>query len=211
MKQKTIYSGIMALAMLLNILSSNTVQAQDQSSLEAAFSNSYKMEVKGEYEAAIKGLQEVYSETSYQINLRLGWLHYLAGLFTESLAYYQKTITLMPYAIEAKLGYVYPAAALGNWEQVMKQYKAILTIDPQNTTANYRMGSIYYGRKDYATAFKYLEKVVNLYPFDYNGVVLLAWTNYQMGRTREAKILFQKALLISPGDASATEGLGLIK
>jgi hypothetical protein len=40
---------------------------------------------------------------------------------------------------------------------------------------------------------------------------MFAWTNYMLGKTREAKILFNKVLLISPNDISATEGLGLIK
>ncbi|MEZ5148221.1 MAG: hypothetical protein R2759_14455 [Bacteroidales bacterium] len=76
----------------------------------------------------------------------------MAGYFTESLAYYQRCIDLKPLSLEAKFGYVYPASAIGNWEQVKKQYNDILAIDPQNTTANYRLGSIYYGNEDYTTA-----------------------------------------------------------
>jgi len=40
---------------------------------------------------------------------------------------------------------------------------------------------------------------------------MLAWTNFKLGKFREAKVLFSKALLIQPGDESALEGLGLIK
>jgi len=40
---------------------------------------------------------------------------------------------------------------------------------------------------------------------------MLAWTNHMMGKSREAKVLFQKALLIRPDNASALEGLGLVK
>jgi cytochrome c-type biogenesis protein CcmH/NrfG len=73
------------------------------------------------------------------------------------------------------------------------------------------MASIYYGRKDYAKAEKYLEKVVNLYPFDYDSMILYAWTNFQLGKLREAQVLFNKVLLNKPKDASALEGLSLIK
>jgi tetratricopeptide (TPR) repeat protein len=156
-------------------------------------------------------MKTIYQADSYEINLRLGWVTYLAGLFTESSAYYQDAIKLKPYSIEAKFGVVYPASALGNWEQVITQYNDILTIDPQNTLANYRMGSIYYGRKDFVKAEKYLEKVVNLYPFDYDSMVLYAWTNLKLGKTREAQVLFNKVLLIRPKDVSALEGLALIK
>ena len=182
-----------------------------QTALETVFSNSYKSEAAGKYSDAIKAVKEVYDEKSYEVNLRLAYLNYEAGLFTESTTYYEKAIALRPYSIEARFGYVLPAAALGNWDKVLNQYFEIVKIDPQNTKANYRIGSIYYGRKDYVNSFKYLEKVVNVYPFDYDGLILYAWANFQLGKTKEAKLLFEKVLLLSPRDKSALEGLGLIK
>jgi len=179
--------------------------------IEDAFASSYLLQDKANYTGAIAALKAVYDENSYEINVRLGWLNYLGGFFTESAAYYQKAIKLKPYAIEPKLGFVYPAAALGNWDQVITQYNEILKIDPQNTTANYRLGSIYYGKLDYAAAEKYLEKVVNLYPFDYDSNILFAWTNLKLGKNREAQVLFHKVLMIQPNDPSALEGMGLIK
>ena len=187
------------------------LSSQNYTALHEAFGKSYEFESKGNYTEAISVLKKVYQEDSYEINLRLGWVTYLAGQFTESSAYYQETMKLKPYSIEAKFGFVYPASALGNWDQVITQYNEILTIDPQNTLANYRMGSIYYGRKDYAKAEKYLEKVVNLYPFDYDSLVLYAWTNLKLGKMREAQVLFNKVLLNRPKDSSALEGLSLIK
>jgi len=73
------------------------------------------------------------------------------------------------------------------------------------------MGSILYGKKEYADADKYLEKVVNLYPFDYDSNILYAWTQYRLGKFREAQVLFHKVLMIRPNDPSALEGIGLIK
>ena len=179
--------------------------------IEDAFQSSYQLQDKGNYTGAIAALKTVYDENSYEINVRLAWLSYLGGLFTESTAYYQKAIKLKPYAIEPKLGFANPAAALGNWDQVIAQYIDILKIDPQNTTANYRLGSIYYGKLDYTAAEKYLEKVVNLYPFDYDGSILYAWTNLKLGKNREAQVLFHKVLMMRPNDPSALEGMGLIK
>jgi tetratricopeptide (TPR) repeat protein len=135
----------------------------------------------------------------------------MSGFFTESLSFYQKAITLKPMSVEAKLGYVYPASAMGKWEFVKKQYIDILALDSQNVTANYRLGSIYYGNEDYTTASKYFEKVVNLFPFDHDALLMYAWTNFKVGKTREAEVLFHKVLLNTPNDASALEGLGLIK
>lgn len=193
---------------VFSVLVSNS---QDYSRLTAAFSDSYAKEKSGKYGDAVSALKAYYDANSYEINLRLGWLTYLQGQFSESMGYYNKAIDLMPYAIEPRLGVVLPASSQGNWELVITQYNKILTIDPNNTVTLYRMGLISYDRKDYKQAYQYFEKVVNLYPFDYQSVLMLAWTNYQLGKFREAKILFSKALLYYPEDPSAKEGLGLIK
>jgi len=196
---------------ILGFTLNSFTQAQDYKVVQDAFEKSYLYEYSGNYSKAIDGLKSVYSEESYEINLRLGWLTYMAGFFTESTAYYQKAIELKPLSVEAKFGYVYPASALGNWEQVKKQYNDILQIDAQNTIANYRLGSIYYGAEDYTTALKYFEKLVNLYPFDYDGLLMYAWTNLNLGKFREAEVLFNKVLMNQPNDESALQGLELIK
>lgn len=187
------------------------LDAQDYIRLTAAFSESYAKEKTGKYQEAVNALKAYYDAGSYEINLRLGWLTYLQGQFTESLGYYNKATELMPYAIEPRLGLVLPASSLGNWEMVISQYNKILSIDPNNTLTLYRLGLISYDKKEYKQAYQYFEKVVNLYPFDYQSVLMLGWTNYRLGKTREAKILFNKALLYSPEDVSAKEGLALIK
>lgn len=199
---------IVAISVLLLAAQLN---GQEHAVVQDAFAASYKQERSGEFSRAVETLREVYSEDSYEINLRLGWLCYNAGQFTESMAYYQRSASLKPIAIEPLLGLVMPASAMGNWEMVRKQYERILTIDPMNTKANYNLGSIHYYREEYDTASKYFEKVVNLYPFDYDALLMFGWTNYRLGKLREAKVLFQKALLNSPDDQSAKEGLSLIQ
>lgn len=185
--------------------------AQDFTKLQEVFEETYELEYSGEYSKAIGLLKEVYNEESYEINLRLGWLTYLSGNFTEAIPYYQKSIQLKPLSVEARLGLVYPASSVGNWTQVETMYKEILKIDPQNSLVNYRMGLINYGREDFNAAVQYFQKVINLYPFDYDGIIMMAWTNFKLEKPREAKVLFQKALLISPGNESALEGLELLK
>lgn len=190
-----------------------SVKASGQSFVEIkdAFQKSYIQEATGEFSAAAGSLKKVYDEDSYEINLRLGWLTYLSGNFTEAKAYYNNAISLMPYAIEARFGLVYPAAAMGNWTEVIKQYEKILEISPNNSIALHRLGLIYYGREEYELARKQFEKVVNLYPFDYDGLTMLAWSNFKLKNIREATVLFQKALLNTPNGSSALEGLDLLK
>jgi tetratricopeptide (TPR) repeat protein len=175
-----------------------------------AFQSSYINEASGDYSSAIEDLKKVYSESFYEVNLRLGYLCYMQGRFTESSAYYNNAINILPYGIEARFGYVLPLAAIGNYTAVLKQYEKILEISPNNSIALHRMGLIYYGRENFSTAEKYFEKVVNLFPFDYEGLTMLAWTKFKLNKTREAKTLFYKALLNTPSGTSASEGLELL-
>ena len=191
-------------------LPAGVISAQDFKEIRDAFQQSYIQEATGEITGSINSLKEVYDEKSYELNLRLGWLSYQVGNFTESIAYYNKAISLMPYAIEPRFGVVYPGAAMGNWTMVKKQYEKILEISPNNSIAMHRLGLILYGREDYEGAKKYFEKVVNLYPFDYDGLTMLAWSYFKLNNFREAKVLFQKALLHTPTGSSAMEGLDLL-
>lgn len=187
------------------------VNAQANKALSNAFKQSYDYEAVKNYEAATNTINSMYSETSYEINIRLGWLNYLSGKFKESVMYYQKAIELMPAATEPKWGIIYPFTKLENWIEVEKNYISILKIDPKNTTANYNLGLIYYYRKDYISAKKYFDISLNLFPFNYNNLLMSAWANYFLGNKNEASVLFNKTLLCSPNDKSALEGLSLIK
>lgn len=192
-------------------LTVSTTYAQQLTAKQNAFYKSYENEKSGNYTAAIKDLTAVYKADDYFMNIRLGWLNYLAKQYSVSVKYYEKAISLKPYAIEAKFGLIKPLSATENWERVKNTYIEILKIDPQNTVANYWLGVIYYNKKDYTNANKLFEKVVNLYPLDYDSVVMLAWTKLRQGKTAEAKILFQHALTLRPNDSSSLEGLKLIK
>lgn len=194
---------------ILLFLFSITVFAQQN--IQDAFVKSYQYEKSANYTSAIQSIKTVYQADNYAMNLRLGWLHYSAGLFTESSTYYQKCITLMPYSIECKFGLILPLKGLGNWTAVKTQYEEILKIDPKNSTANYHVGLSYYSQKNYKMALSYFEKVTNLYPFDFESTLMLAWSHLQLGNYREAKILFNHALLNQPDNASAKEGLSYIK
>lgn len=187
------------------------LMAQENNELKSAFEQSYIHETEGNYSNAARELKNIYDPTSYHLNVRLGWLSYISGQFTESAAYYQKAIELKPYAIEARFGLTYPASSMGNWARVKTQYIKILEVDPQNTKANYYFGLMLYESGDFTGAARHFEKVVNLYPFDSESVLMYAWSNLQLGKTREAEVLFNEVLLIDTDNESALEGLGLIK
>ena len=185
--------------------------AQNQASTEGAFARSYEAEQAGNYQKAISELKTVYKTDHYFVNIRLGWLYYLDKQYTFSIQFYNLAILLKPYAIEARFGCIKPLSATGSWDKVKEQYLQILRIDPQNTVANYWLGVIYYNRKDYLNADKLFEKVVNLYPLDYDSIIMLAWTKLHIGSLADAKVLFNHALVIRPNDSSALTGLKQLK
>ncbi|MBQ9101153.1 MAG: tetratricopeptide repeat protein [Paludibacteraceae bacterium] len=189
------------IAMLFIAISS----AQDK---VVAFSKSYELEADKQYLAAVSTLK-LLKINSYAVNLRIGWLFYLNGNYKESVAYYVKAIQLRPTAIEARFGYILPAAKLKMWKNVAAQYDAILKLDPQNSKANYYRGLMFYNVGEYSKAEPYFDRVEQMYPFDYDIVILSAWNSYFLKRYDKAKLLFNQALLIQPQSASAKEGISL--
>jgi tetratricopeptide (TPR) repeat protein len=195
----------------LGLLAVTALAQPNQTVLETAFSKSYVLEKSSDFKGAADALKKVYDESLYEINLRLGWLTYNAGALDESATYYSRAQKLMPYSEEARYGLILPLAAQGKWSEVIKLYDEILVVNPNNTVALYRLGMIYYSRKDYNKAQPLFKKVVDMYPFGYDGLLMLAWTTYFLGNSNQAKVLFNKVCLYNPGDKSALEGLGLIK
>ncbi len=200
------------LIFIVFIIASFFTRAQvNQAALETAFSKSYAHEKNGDFSAAMTELKKVLDVSSYEINLRLGWLNYNAGLFDESIIFYSTAQKLKPYSEEARFGLILPYAAQGKWNEAIDLYNKILEINPNNTVALYRLGLVYYGRKDYNKAQPLFKKVVDLYPFGYDGLLMLGWNSYFLGNNNDAKVLFNKVKLYNPNDASANEGLKLIK
>lgn len=187
------------------------VNAQDQKTIQDAFSKSYTLETGLKYNEAIETLKGLNSVENYPVQLRLGWLLYSAKRYTESVAAYKKACEIMPASVEPLLASVNPLAVQKKWDEVEKIHLAILKIDPKNSITNFRLGQIYYNKKEYAKAEKYFSTSLNLYPFDYDSMLMSGWNYYFLGKYSEAKELFNRVLLYSPSDASAKEGLGLIK
>ena len=199
------------LLLVITLITATHSHAQYSESVLKTFQQNYALEKSGDYKKAIQQIMAVYQAESYEMNLRLGWLHYNAGMWNESKQYYGRALDLLPYSEEARFGIILPLAAQASWDEVIKYYNQILANNPGNTVALYRLGMVYYGRKEWVQAARNFQKVVDLYPFGYDGLLMMAWTNLQLGKTREAKVLFNKVLLYSPGDASALEGLSLLK
>lgn len=176
-----------------------------------AFNKSLVYESEKNYDGAIKELLNVYNtdKDNYLINIRLGWLYYNIGLNNESLNYYEKANKIQPNSVEAKIGLTLPLSKLEKWEEIKKIYEQILKLDPQNYTANLRLGQYYLLRGNYSEANKYLSVSFNNYPSDYESNLSYGWTQYYIGNKKRAKELFFNTLMLSPNDSLATIGYNL--
>jgi len=190
------------------LLVATEMVALGQTTSSEAFSKSYTYETNKDYTKAVSSITAVYDASSYTMNLRLGWLEYLAGEYIKSESYYKKAIVLEQKSVEARLGSVYPISATGNWDEVIKVYSEILTIDPQNSMVNYRMAYIYFVRKDYEKAASYAQKVVKLYPFDFDSNYLLGQIYVTQGKILEAKMYLTRAVEYNPTSTEAKSLLG---
>ena len=83
---------------LFVILSLN-VFSQSDNAIRDALKKSYDAEYQLKYARAIEELTGVYEPSSYELNLRLGWLSYRNNKYVESIAYYKKAIAKMPLSI----------------------------------------------------------------------------------------------------------------
>jgi tetratricopeptide (TPR) repeat protein len=204
--------GIALVVILFGLLSTDVLSQKPDTKVEA-FHKSLQHENTKEYQKAIQVLMPVVKEQKddYLLNLRLGWLHYLAGNFTESKQYYGKAVAANSKSVEALLGRTLPLASLNEWSAVEEDYRTILKIDPMEYTANLRFGQILLNMGAYAEAKPYLERALALYPSYYEPNLSLGWTCYYLGDRKRAGMLLTTALMLRPGDTLAIKGLDLLR
>lgn len=183
----------------------SSLSAQDETI--NAFSNSYQFESYKQYDKAIESLKNIYKISSYTINLRLGWLTYLKGDYTQSEKYYKQAITIEPKSIEALLGISYPQAAMLNWNDLTTTYQSVLKIDKMNKSANYRLGQLFFNKNEFTKAESHLQTIIVTYPFDYDANVLLAQIKTKQGNIDKAKKLYKNALMYSPNNVQILKAL----
>ncbi|MBX2991681.1 MAG: tetratricopeptide repeat protein [Bacteroidetes bacterium] len=211
MKHFTLLSVLLA-AIIIAVLA-GAVLSQNKGKVEA-FHQSLKFETTGDYQKAVRSLLDVYKENKndYLINIRLGWLYYSLMNYEESNKYYTQANTIANNkSIEALLGRTLPLSALNDWENVQATYRAILKLDPMHFTANLRLGQILLNNGEYDEARRHLEKVHTGYPAEYEPNLSLGWTYYYLGDRQKARMLLTNALMLSPGDTLALQGLNLVK
>lgn len=178
-----------------------------------AFNKSVEQAANLKYGEAIKTMTDIYKSYSddYIVNLRLGWLYYVTKDYNNSEKYYNKAVKVSSNSPEALLGLTLPLSKEGKWNAIINVYKTILDKDPNNYTANLRLGQIYFNNKNYLNAKSLFETIQNDSPSDYSANLYLGWTYYYLGNSSKANNYFTNTLISVPADTSAAQGFNLTK
>jgi len=168
--------------------------------IKQAYYQSYMFEKRGDFQNAIKSLMKVYKyyPTGYTVNLRLGWLYYLAKNYPKSIYHYEKAISVAPYSIEAKLGLTLPYLAEGKFNSVENVCYQILRTDFYNYYGNLRLAYALRKEGKYKLAKKVILKMLTLYPTDTEFLMELALNYIALGEKAKAKRILEDILILEP-------------
>ncbi len=177
--------------------------------IKEAYQRSYIYEKSGDYTDAIKALMPVYKSypNGYTVNLRLGWLYYLAGRYADSELHYKKALQVNPTSVEAVLGLMLPLMAQDKWFQVESLAYRILKTDYYNYYGNLRLSVALRHEKKFSMAESVDRKMLSIYPTDVNFLNELAFSLLGEGKKLYAKTIFENVLILDPENVIAKEYL----
>lgn len=189
-------------------LSMISASSSAQSTIQDAYANSYRYERVQDYENSIKALQ-ILEKKGYVEQLRLGWLHYLAGKHANSRVYYIEAIKLKPKAVEPRLGYMLPLMAQGRYAEVELAARQILMLDSNNYYANLRLAFSLRLQGKLEQAELVLEKMIGFYPTDVSFLLERGLVHVAQKQSADAKSRFQQVLILDPENFVAKAQLGI--
>jgi tetratricopeptide (TPR) repeat protein len=136
--------------------------------------------------------------------LRIGWLLYLSGKYTDALSYYQKSMKLSP-SVDAQIGTINCYLYLGKWNEAISVSKEILQIYPDYTDVLLKAGYASYMKKEYGSSINYYQKalIVSPYSFEAHGYLVAAY--YYNSNIPEAKKHYQFLKKYYPASVSVKD------
>ncbi|MDX2226567.1 MAG: tetratricopeptide repeat protein [Verrucomicrobiae bacterium] len=193
---------------LLGLLISSVNAQEDVSKLAAAWKASTDAETAGQYDQAITKLREFENlgGDAYLVALRNGWLAYAKKDYVNAAKFYRAASNMQPQSINALLGRMNTALAVGDYKESRTVADSILRIDPAQYSALSTVASAFYAEKNYGQALTYYRRINDYYPEDTTGLSGTAWSLLLNGDARTAAAEFKKLLSISPTFAYAQQG-----
>jgi tetratricopeptide (TPR) repeat protein len=159
---------LVGLILILPVVLIAETAKMSESGIRECYYKSYRYEKARNYNDAIKSLLLVQQDfpNGYTVNLRLGWLNYLAANFAGAQAYYRAAIKLLPASIEPKLGMLLTLQAQGRYVQMESLARQVLEKDAFNFYGTLRLSAALRMQKKYALAMEGLSRLRSMYPAD---------------------------------------------
>jgi len=170
---------------------------------------SYACEARGDVACALTSLESL-PAADYVVQLRRGWLLYLAERYSEAAAAYQSAAALEPKAIEPRLGLMLPLMALRRFVEAEKVGQEVLILAPSEFTATSRLAYIHYVQGRFAQAVTWYRKALAAYPSNVEMRAGLGWSLLKQNKVKEARVELERVLSFAPDHASAKEGLAML-
>lgn len=183
------------------ILLSSLVWAE---SIADAYAKSFTYEKMDKYEEAIKALVPLYRNypNGYTLNLRLGWLFFLAKKYRNAIEYYQKASLILPASFEPRLGLCRVYLTTRSYEKAQTVAYGILKEDSFNYYANLYAASALLGQKRFEAAGTIAEQMLTRYPTDTAFLEILA-RSYSESNPQKAAEIYRNLLILDPNNVSA--------
>jgi tetratricopeptide (TPR) repeat protein len=196
-------------AALLAVVGLLLSASQAQADTPDLYRQSYVLEAKGDYQAALGRMREIARSAggSYFVSLRIGWLAYLTGDYEGAEAGYREAIAAKPAALEAKIGLTLVLYVAKRWKALETACKQILAEDPKHATVRARLASSHYAMGNFPDAATIYHKLVNAYPGELDYQTGLGWALLRMGKREEAQQVFRAVLAVSPDNPNALQGV----
>ena len=141
----------------------------------------------------------------------LGAAYAKTGESKEALKLWEQALKINPGIPEAyiNMGVIYEK--MGDKKKALTAYQKALNLDASNAMAHFNLGVIYAKEKNFQKAVKEWETALNFETRDENILNSLAWVYEKIGRKKEALIMLEKSIKLSPYAPKARFSSGRIK
>ncbi len=196
---KELTRGIAFIALLLAGVAAFATENEDP------WRKSYSLEANGKYAAAAAVIEPMASrgEDAEFAILRLGWLHYLAGEFNDSIRAYRTALEHNPRSIDARLGIALPLMAQQRWREAMRYLKQVTDDSPFHYLANLRLLACEEGLRQWEHLAAHAQSLHERYPADATILVYLARARAWQGKHDLARQAYRSVLHRAPGNLEA--------
>ncbi|MEG3640495.1 tetratricopeptide repeat protein [Magnetococcus sp. PR-3] len=185
------------------------VWAGENDWVRKAYYKSYDYARTQSYRPAIRAMLPVHKQypKGYTVNLRLGWLYYLAGLYADSIRHYQTAMEAAPESVEAMLGMTLPLMAKQQFGQVELICNRLVYKDYYNIVGSVRLAWSLRKQGKLALGLKVTERLLVRHPTNVSLLTEQGQILHAMGKKQAALHLFDDLLTLDPENSTALKAL----